>query len=169
MVASKASSSQRRAALQWKAIGIEAVVKAAPAVVLAADGHDDWDIVYRTETLAEPLVELWQFLALTTSTETGALEHLPMWLRKQLLDLDRVGDGKTAEDSLRRLHEQFWAEVHLIPLWEIDNILVYRKTIRGVPSAVTSYQKIRRWRGTLVSREPPFDSRKIDDTYNTMI
>ena len=142
---------------QWKAIGIEAKVTFAQAVVLSADGHDDWDILYRTETLAEPLVELWQFLALTTSTETGALEHLPMWLRKQLLDLDRVGDGKTAEDWLHRLHEQFWAEVHLIPLWEIDNILVYRKTIRGVPEhPVTSYQKIERWRvEPWFLREPP--------------
>ena len=136
-----------RIAAQWKAIGIAATVKAAPSVALAPHGHDDWDVLYRTETMAEPLVELWQFLALTTSTETGALEHLPMWLRKQLLDLDRAGDGRTAENWLHRLHEQFWAEVHLIPLWEIDNVLVYRKTIRGVPEhPVTSYQKIERWR-----------------------
>jgi ABC-type transport system substrate-binding protein len=132
---------------QWKLIGIESSVKAMPAVTLAADGRDDWDILYRTEILAEPLVELWQFLALTQSTETAALAHLPMWLRKQLLDLDRVGDGKTAENWLHRLHEQFWAEVHLIPLWEIDNVQVFRKTIRGVPDhPVSTYQKIEHWR-----------------------
>jgi hypothetical protein len=146
-----------RIAQQWKAIGVAATVKSATAVELAADGHDDWDILYRTQTLAEPLVDLWQFLALTTSTETAALEHLPMWLRKQLLDLDRVGDGRTAENLLHRLHEQFWAEVHLIPLWEIDNLMIYRKTIRGVPDRpVTSFQRIERWRvEPWFSREPP--------------
>ena len=56
---------------QWKAIGIGAKVRAASAIQLSADGSDDWDILYRTEILAEPLVDLWQFLALTTSTETG--------------------------------------------------------------------------------------------------
>jgi ABC-type transport system substrate-binding protein len=146
-----------RIAQQWKAIGVAATVKTAAAVALSAEDGADWDILYRTETLAEPLVDLWQFLALTRSTETAALEHLPMWLRKQLLDLDRVGDGRTAEDLLRRLHEQFWAEVHLIPLWEIDNFLIYRKTIRGVPEhPVTGYQRIERWRvEPWFSREPP--------------
>ena len=146
-----------RIALQWKAIGVAATVKTAAAVELSAEGRDAWDILYRTQTLAEPLVDLWQFLALTTSTETAALEHLPMWLRKQLLDLDRVGDGRTAENLLHRLHEQFWAEVHLIPLWEIDNFMIYRKTIRGVPDRpVTSFQRIERWRvEPWFSREPP--------------
>jgi ABC-type transport system substrate-binding protein len=146
-----------RIVAQWKAIGVAATIKPATAVAMSAEPGEDWDIVYRTVTLAEPLVDLWQFLALTTSTETAALEYLPTWLRQQLLELDRVGDGKTGEDLLRRLHEQFWAEVHLIPLWEIDNILVYRKSIRGVPEhPVTSYQKIENWRvEPWFSREPP--------------
>jgi tetratricopeptide (TPR) repeat protein len=131
----------------WKGIGVEVQLTVAPTATLAADGQESWDILYRTETLAEPLVELWQYLALTTSTETSALGHLPMWLRKQLLELDRAGDGKTAERLLHRLHEQFWAEVHLIPLWEIDDVLVYRKNIRGVPERpLGAYQKIERWR-----------------------
>ena len=142
---------------QWKAIGVAATVKPAAVLDISTANGDDWDILYRTVALAEPLVDLWPFLALTTSTETAALEHLPTWLRKQLLELDRVGDGKTAEDLLRRLHEQFWAEVHLIPLWEIDNIMIYRKTIRGVPDRpVTSYQKIENWRvEPWFSRESP--------------
>ncbi|MGE5193926.1 MAG: ABC transporter substrate-binding protein [Deltaproteobacteria bacterium] len=132
---------------QWRAAGMEVQPAVAPAAALPEDGAGDWDILYRTETIAEPLVELWPFLALTASTETSALGHLPTWLRQELLDLDRVGDWERAERLLHRLHKQFWAEVHLIPLWEIDDVMVYRKNIRGVPERPAGpYQRIERWK-----------------------
>jgi ABC-type transport system substrate-binding protein len=137
----------RRLVEQWKAAGIEVQAAAATAAAVPEDGGGDWDILYRTETLAEPLVELWPFLALTNSTETSALGHLPTWLRQELLDLDRVGDWETAERLFYRLHRQLWAEVHLIPLWEIDDVMVYRKNIRGVPERPAGpYQRIERWK-----------------------
>jgi hypothetical protein len=142
---------------QWKAIGIEARMAAVSAIDLAAPDFGEWDVVYRAETLAEPLVDLWQFLALTPSTETGALAHLPMWLRQELLKLDRVGDWSSAEQLLRRLHKQFWAEAYLIPLWEIDDVLVHRKNVRGIPERpLTPYQKIEGWKvEPWYSREQP--------------
>jgi ABC-type transport system substrate-binding protein len=141
----------------WKVAGIEAQLRVAPAVELDSGGQDDWDIVYRTDVLAEPLVELWPYLALTSSTETAALGHLPTWLRKQLLELDRVGDLSSATELLHLFHELFWAEVHLIPLWELDDVLVYRKHVRGVPDRpVSTYQKIERWKvEPWFSREAP--------------
>lgn len=156
----------------WKFAGIEAQLKVAPAVGLLSDNaagdgpgsnglgpndDADWDIVYRTDVMAEPLVELWPYLALTSSTETSALGHLPTWLRKQLLELDRVGDLTSATELLHGFHELFWAEVHLIPLWELDDVLVYRKHIRGVPERpVSTYQRVERWKvEPWFSREPP--------------
>jgi ABC-type transport system substrate-binding protein len=141
---------------QWRAIGIEVSRQVAPAAGLN-DAHDDWDVIYRTASLAEPLTDLWPFLALGNSTEAGALAHLPTWLRQELLDLDRVGDWKSAADLLHYLHRQFWAEVHLIPLWEIDDVMVYRKHVRGVPDRpVEPYQRIERWKvEPWFTREPP--------------
>jgi ABC-type transport system substrate-binding protein len=141
---------------QWRAIGIEVSRHVAPAAALN-EADDDWDIIYRTACLAEPLTDLWQFLALGNSTEAGALAHLPTWLRQELLDLDRVGDWKSATDMLHYLHRQFWAEVHLIPLWEIDDVMVYRKHVRGVPDRpVEPYQRIERWKvEPWFTREPP--------------
>ncbi len=142
---------------QWKEAGIEAQLVSPSAINLAAKNFGDWDVMYRTETLAEPLVDLWQFLALTPSTETGALGHLPMWLRQELLKLDRVGDWPAAERLLRQLHRQFWAEAYLVPLWELEDVLVYRKNVRGVPERpVAPYQKIERWKvEPWYSREQP--------------
>jgi hypothetical protein len=143
---------------QWSAAGIEVRPAVASAAALADEGVDEsWDMLYRTESIAEPLVELWPFLALTDSTETAALGHLPTWLRQELLALDRVGDWESAERLLHRLHRQFWAEVHLIPLWEIDDVMVYRKNIRSVPERPAGpYQRIERWKvEPWYSREAP--------------
>lgn len=142
---------------QWKSAGIEVRCSVSATVALSEAGPGEWDILYRAENLAEPLVELWQFLALTNSTETGALGHLPTWLRHELLALDRVGDWETARNLLHRLHKQFWAEVHLIPLWEVDDVMVIRKNVHGVPERpVTPYQRIERWKvEPWFSREPP--------------
>jgi hypothetical protein len=92
----------RRIIEQWQAMGVDVKIAAAPAATLSAGSPDDWDILYRAEILAEPLVELWQFLALTSSTQTAALGYLPTWLRQELLDLDRVGDWQTAGKLLNR-------------------------------------------------------------------
>ncbi|MBS0266184.1 MAG: hypothetical protein JSS02_29915 [Planctomycetes bacterium] len=147
----------QRILANWKLAGIDATLRVAPAAGIALPGQaaagvtqpglEDWDIVYRTDVLPEPIVDLWSYLALTNSTETASLGHLPTWLRKQLLELDRVGDFSSATELLHHFHELFWAEVHLIPLWEIDDLLVYRKQIRGVPERpVSTYQKIERWK-----------------------
>ncbi len=142
---------------QWKACGIEVSQTAASAAKLSERDADGWDILYRTETLAEPLVDLWPFLALTASTETSALGYLPTWLRHELLDLDRVGDWQSGRRLLQRLHKQFWAEVHLIPLWEIDDFMIYRKNVRGVPDdPINPYQRIDQWKiEPWFSRESP--------------
>jgi hypothetical protein len=147
----------RRMIEQWGAAGIEVRHAVANSATLTADGSGNWDILYRTESIAEPLVDLWPFLAMTSSTETSALGHLPTWLRHELLDLDRVGDWDSAERLLHRLHKQFWAEVHLIPLWEIDDVMVYRHIVRGIPERpVGLYQRIGQWKiEPWFAREPP--------------
>jgi hypothetical protein len=141
----------------WKVAGIEVTRSFAETAALSETGADEWDILYRTECLAEPLVDLWQFLALTNSTETGALGHLPTWLRHELLSLDRVGDWQSARDILQRLHKEFWAEVHLIPLWEIDDVMIVRKNVHGFPDQPMSpYQRVERWKvEPWFTKEPP--------------
>ena len=52
---------------------------------------------------------------------------MPTWLRHALLELDRAPDWKTAEQLLQKLHRQLWAEVYLLPLWELDDHLAFRR------------------------------------------
>jgi len=86
-------------------------------------------------------------LTLSASTATQAVAHLPAWLRRDLLQLDRVGDFQSAQRALHRLHRSLWAEVYLVPLWEVEDQLVVRKTVRNVPeSPLGTYQGIDGWR-----------------------
>lgn len=142
----------RRAAARiadaWKKVGVETeLLPTAPGEPGPTIDDATWDVAYRVERIVEPLVELWTLLALTNSTETTDLGHLPTWLRHHLLELDRVGDWRTAEEVLYKLHRQFTAEVHMIPLWEIDDHMVFRRTVRDVPERpLEVYQSIERWR-----------------------
>jgi hypothetical protein len=132
----------------WKSVGLESELHAVgPAEPALVPGDDTWDVAYRVCRMAEPLVELFGLLTLSDSTATGAVEHLPAWLRRDLLQLDRLTDFASAERALHRLHRSLWADVFLVPLWEIDDQLVSRKSVRNLAEApLGTYQGVDGWR-----------------------
>ena len=132
----------------WKRIKVETeLVILGPGDPVPDPVSDDWDLVYRTETLAEPAFELAHLLNLSPSTSVDNYRHLAAWLRRDLLDLDRAGDWNSATQILHRLHRQLWAEVELIPLWEIDDRFVCRRNVRNMPDRpLRPYQGIDRWK-----------------------
>jgi hypothetical protein len=135
-------------AAAWKRIKVETeLVILGPGDPAPDPVSEDWDLVYRTETLAEPAFELAHLLNLSPSTSVDNYRHLAAWLRRDLLDLDRAGDWNSATQILHRLHRQLWAEVELIPLWEIDDRFVCRRNVRNMPDRpLRPYQGIDRWK-----------------------
>lgn len=116
---------------------------AAPA---AATEQPAWDLVYRTMRMTEPMMELWPMLSLDTVARVQSIRYLPDWLRQGLIDLDRVADWSTTVSSLQELHRELAETVQLIPLWEIDDALVFRKTVRGIPEApLHPYHDVELW------------------------
>ncbi|HBH51696.1 MAG TPA: hypothetical protein DDY91_07380 [Planctomycetaceae bacterium] len=132
----------------WKRIKVETdLVILGPGDAAPDPQSDDWDLVYRTETLAEPAFELAHLLNLNPSTSVDNYRHLAAWLRRDLLELDRAGDWNTATQILHRLHKQLWAEVELIPLWELDDRFVGRRNLRNMPDRpLRPYQGVDRWK-----------------------
>jgi tetratricopeptide (TPR) repeat protein len=132
----------------WKRIRVETdLVVLGPGDPVPDPQGDDWDLVYRTETLAEPAFELAHLLNLSPSTSVDNYRHLAAWLRRDLLDLDRAGDWNSATQIMHRLHRQLWAEVELIPLWELDDRFVCRRNLRNMPDRpLRPYQGIDRWK-----------------------
>ncbi len=131
----------------WRKIGVTA------GVVVPGDSergplHEaDWDLAWGVVSLAEPLVEIWPCLTPDGATDVESLTSVPAWLRHELLSLDQAGDRQSAAAILHRLHKELWAEVHLIPLWELSEFLAARKTVRGIPQRpMAAYQHIERWK-----------------------
>ena len=123
------------------ASGQDAVTAPAAASEPAA-----WDLVYRTTRMTEPMMELWPLLSLDTVARVDSIRYLPDWLRQGLIDLDRVADWATTVASLQELHRELAGTVQFIPLWEIDDALVFRKTVRGIPEApLHPYHDVEQW------------------------
>lgn len=118
----------------------------AVAAPTAASEPPAWDLVYRTTRMTEPMMELWPLLSLDTVARVESIRYLPDWLRQGLIDLDRVADWATTVASLQELHRELAGTVQFIPLWEIDDALVFRKTVRGIPEApLHPYHDVEQW------------------------
>jgi tetratricopeptide (TPR) repeat protein len=126
---------------QWNRFGIK--------VTLVPDDQptpENWDILYRTVRMTEPVADLWPFLTMKPSARVDDLEHLPDWLRQQLIELEQAVDFRSAVQQLRELHFRLNELVYLIPLWEVDDVIVIRRNIQGFPQQIVSpYQNVERW------------------------
>lgn len=140
----------------WKRVGIPVKLVNNTGQLVSQDS-EAWDIVYRTGMMAEPLTELWPFLTMQSRARIADLEHLPDWLRQELIALDTANDWKTAIDQLRRLHRLLQAEVQLIPLWQVDEYAVYRRHLEGFRQhPMYPYQDIDHWTvGAWIPPESP--------------
>lgn len=107
---------------------------------------EKWDIIYRTVRLTEPVTDLWPFLTMKSDARVTDLEHLPDWLRQQLIELEQSVDFRSSVSQLRGLHFRLNELVHLIPLWEVDDVIVVRRNIQGFPQQIVEpYQNVERW------------------------
>jgi tetratricopeptide (TPR) repeat protein len=127
---------------QWAQLGIK--------VTIVADTEEpptDWDIVYRTVRMSEPVTDLWPFLTMKPDARVEDLEHLPDWLRQQLIELEQSVDFNSSVRMLRGLHFRLNELVHIIPLWEVNDVIVIRKNIQGFPQRmVDPYHNVEKWK-----------------------
>jgi tetratricopeptide (TPR) repeat protein len=126
---------------QWDRIGIKVRIVGQDEAL-----PENWDIVYRTVRMTEPVTDLWPFLTMKQDARVEDLEHLPDWLRQQLIELEQAVDFNSSVEMLQRLHFRLNQLVHVIPLWEIDDVIVIRNNIQGFPAGmVHPYQNVERW------------------------
>ncbi|MCA9074789.1 MAG: hypothetical protein KDA93_07140 [Planctomycetaceae bacterium] len=133
---------------QWARFGITVEIVDVPEGPLVGVESEQvqWDLLYHTVRITEPITQLWPFLTLTGRAQVSDLDPFPDWLRQEIIELDLATDWRRALQLVSRLHLHLWGEVMIIPLWEVDEYLVYRKNVRGVPvSPVHPYEEIDRW------------------------
>ena len=124
---------------EWRRIGVT-------VRLLNEDEIDDWDISYRTARIVEPLTELWPLLTLQSSARIEDLQALTESTRRGLLELERSGDWTGAVTLLHRMLGDLLIEARYIPLWEMDDFLVARRHVSGIPERpMHAYDDIERW------------------------
>jgi hypothetical protein len=129
----------------WKKIGfeIDLIRGDQPGAPLA---DKDWDLCYQRVRMEEPLLELWPLLANDTSFDMNRLGMFPDWMRQELINLDYASSFLDAQTRLATIHKHIAAEAFLIPLWEVDDFAVWRKSIVGTPDEpMSTYQNVERW------------------------
>ncbi len=127
----------------WGRIGIE--------VQLVLPGSIDeptpqWDIMYRRDRMEEPSLDLWPLLLTDRTMDVNLLTRYPDWMRQDLTALDYAGSFRTARDRLFRIQRNILAQAFLIPLWEVDQFIVFRTGMSGYRERPLSvYDNVQRW------------------------
>ncbi len=129
----------------WKRVGLNVKLldDAPPAV---DDADEAWDICYRTARFVEPVADIWPLLTLQADANVAALQPLPERTRRALLELERTIDWTTATKLLHRLLADLLTEARYVPLWEVDEYLVARRNLVGLPARpMHAYDDVERW------------------------
>jgi hypothetical protein len=140
-----AAEAAERIAVYWRRIGVEIeLIPGAQSGTPLAD--DAWDLCYRRVRMEEPLLELWPLLSNDSSFDMNRLKLFPDWMRQELVNLDYSSSFVDAQDRLFTIHRHMSAQAFIIPLWEVDEFAVWKKSMLGIPERpMTSYQNVERW------------------------
>ncbi|MCA9031045.1 MAG: hypothetical protein KDA66_09570, partial [Planctomycetaceae bacterium] len=125
----------------WGIIGVPVDI-----VVGTEEGNGEWDIMFRSLQMTEPLVEIWPFLTVSERAQLSDLDDYPDWLKQEIVDLDRTSDQSRALERMQELHRHLWVDAALVPLWEIDQYRVCRKTISdSTAKPIHPYDGVDHW------------------------
>jgi len=135
----------KRMIVYWTKIGfeIDLIEGSAPGEKLQ---DEDWDLCYRRVRMEEPLLELWSLLTNDANFDMNRLRLFPDWMRQELVNLDYAASFSDAQDRLFTIHRHMAAQAFIIPLWEVDEFAVWRKSTIGTPERpISPYQNVERW------------------------
>jgi len=140
-----AAAAAERIAAYWKKIGFE--IELIPGDQSGSPLKDDeWDLCYRRVRMEEPLLELWPLLSNDSSFDMNRLKVFPDWMRQELVNLDYSSSFVDAQERLFTIHRHMSAQAFVIPLWEVDEFAVWKKSTLGLPERpMTPYQNVERW------------------------
>lgn len=123
---------------QWKRVGLTVEVVTEPG--------QTWDLAYRTLQFTEPTDDLWTLLHPTGSSDWADLAVYPHWLRERLWELEQTIDWTAAERLLHEIQAEFLVEARWLPLWEVDEHLLARRRMGGLPNRpMHPYHNVERW------------------------
>jgi ABC-type transport system substrate-binding protein len=107
----------------------------------SAPPNDDYDLLYVELQMEEPLVDVFRLFG-----DDALMPPSSPYLRAALGRLAQATDWRAAREALFEIHEAVATEVSLIPLYQLPEFFVYRRTIAGIGERPASlYQNITAW------------------------
>lgn len=130
---------------RWKALGFK-------MEIIPADqegeplGDGDWDLMYRAVRMEEPLLDLWSLMLTDDQFDVTRLANYPDWMRQELINLDYATSFVDARQRLFTIHRHIAAQAFIVPLWELDTFVAYKRRISGFEGRPLSvYHGVERW------------------------
>jgi ABC-type transport system substrate-binding protein len=103
---------------------------------------EDVDLMYAELAMWEPVVDA-RVLLDSDGMSRGASPYMSLALRQ----LERSTNWGEVADKLREIHQIAFADVAVIPLWQLTDHYAYHGGVRGIePNPVSLYQDVERWR-----------------------
>lgn len=128
-------------ARQWKAMGVECVLKQFSPGVTDDQSHE-CHLVYAQIAAWEPVVDASRLFA-----DDGLIPNDNPFVRLALRQLEAAKNWPEARRSLQTLHRLVHEDVTVIPLWQTFDHYASRKAIRGpAVGNVNLYQDVEQWK-----------------------
>lgn len=131
--------------IRWRALGfeIEMIPADTPGEKL---GDKDWDFMYRSARLHEPLLDLWSLMLTDENFDVKRLASYPDWMRQELINLDYATSFIDAQKRLFIIHRHMAAQAFIVPLWELRDFIAFQRNMSGFERfPLSEYQNVERW------------------------
>lgn len=130
---------------RWKLLGFDIELIRADTEGEAV-GDDGWDLMYRVTRVEEPLLDLWPLLLTDNKFDVDRLSAFPDWMRQELINLDYSTSFQDAQERMFTIHRHMAAQAFLIPLWELDDFVVFQRNLSGFEGRpLRLYDGVERW------------------------
>ncbi len=131
----------RTIASQWQLVGIETKLRKLPlGVTIPPD--DDYDVLFMETFMQEPMVDAYQMFG-----RGGFVNEVDATIKQALWLLDDADSWGDVASSLRRIHQQSYNNLTVLPLWQIIDHYAYRNHVSNLGNRnVHLYQNVERWR-----------------------
>lgn len=103
---------------------------------------DDVDLLYVELATWEPVVDARHLLG-----EDGMAGECSPYMSQALRQLDEAVEWGEVRTCLHTVHRIAYADVAVVPLWQVVDYFAYRERMQGIPSRpVSLFQNIEQWR-----------------------
>lgn len=127
-------------ARQLEALNIPCQTKQLPPGEVT-DPSGEYDLLYVAMNVSEPVVDAQLVLGREGISGTTS-PYIGLALRR----LQEARTWREARDRLQQLHQLAYAEVTVIPLWQLVEHYAYSRTLQGIENETVSlYQNIEQW------------------------